>query len=123
MKFSTGIDIVEVSTIELQFLSVKFLNRVFSEKEISYCQQFENKSERFAARFAAKEAVMKALGTGWAKGVQWKQIEIENGTDGAPYLILNKKALEVFITSGYKNSTVSLSHCRGFAVASVIFYG
>lgn len=122
MKFSTGVDIVEVSTIESQLSSKRFLNRVFTHEETLYCQRFENYSERFAARFAAKEAVMKALGTGWSTGVQWSHIEIVNDLSGAPRLVLYKTALNIFNDIGFKNSTISLSHCRNYAIASVVLY-
>ena len=79
-----GIDIIEIEEIKNSFeKSKRFRDRVFTEQEIAFCESKINKYESYAARFAAKEAVMKALSTGWDKGVQWKQIEVVRG-DGSP---------------------------------------
>ena len=74
----------------------RFLRRIFTDGEISYCQSHRNADERFAARFAAKEAVMKALGTGWRKGIRWKDIEVANAPSGKPGVNLFGKAQERF---------------------------
>src|SRR6185503_13036868 len=96
MIVATGIDIVEISRIEeiLAQRGERFRSRVFTEAEIEYCESRTSKSESYAARFAAKEAVMKALGTGWAEGIAWRDIEVIRAETGAPSLRLSGRAFE-----------------------------
>lgn len=125
MTIASGIDIVEIEKIRelIEKRGAKFLARVFTGGELDYCNRQVDKYQHFAARFAAKEAVMKALGSGWTGGVQWRHIEIRNNEKGAPSVVLHKKALALFTGSGFTQTSVSLSHCRAYAVASVTFIG
>jgi holo-[acyl-carrier protein] synthase len=122
MIVGTGIDIVDISRIEaaIERQGSRFVRRVFCEREIAYCESRGPRLASYAARFAAKEAAMKALGTGWADGVGWRQIEIVCGEKGAPSLSLSGRALERMRELGATRIHVSLSHSESFAVAHVI---
>lgn len=117
-----GIDIVSVERIQEAVDRGKdhFLSRVFTEQEIDYCEKGRSAAQKYAARFAAKEAAMKALGTGWAKGVRWKDIEIISDQQGAPRLILKGESLSIFKEMGAKTVHVSLSHHKEFGAAVVV---
>ena len=123
MIVSIGIDTVEISRIEekLSQGNTRFLNRVFTVGEIEYCEKRPAKFASYAARFAAKEAAMKALGTGWGDGVGWKEIEVVNDEKGKPGINLTGRALEIFGTLGARTAHVSLSHSKDSAIAQVIF--
>ncbi len=134
MIISMGVDIVEIDEMKNSILqSDRFLKRVFTEKEINYCENRINNYSSYAARFAAKEAVMKALGTGWDKGIQWKHIEvlnmneyksnkkIDNITSGKPEILLHAQALQLSLEMRVKNIIVSLSHSKNYAMATVLF--
>ncbi|HST12712.1 MAG TPA: holo-ACP synthase, partial [Terriglobales bacterium] len=90
MIVGTGIDIAEVPRIReaIERHGQRFLNRIFTEGEIQYCESKANRVERYAARFAAKEAGMKAIGTGWKQGVRWQDFEVANLASGRPTLQL-----------------------------------
>jgi len=122
MAIFCGTDIIEIERVKTSVQELEsFKGRVFTEEEIRYCENRNNaKYESYAARFAAKEAVMKALGTGLADGIEWKQIEIRNDEKGKPYVRLTKKALELFEAMGAKSMDISLSHCALYAVAYVV---
>jgi holo-[acyl-carrier protein] synthase len=96
---------------------------VFTEREIRYCQSHRNAAERFAARFAAKEAAMKALGTGWRRGITWRDIEVSNAASGKPGLSLSGKAQEIFRSLGGTRIHLSLTHTDDYALAQVIIEG
>ena len=123
MIISIGIDVVDISRLEerLSKESTRFRDRVFTPLEIAYCEGRPSKFASYAARFAAKEAALKALGTGWAEGLGWQQIEITNDAAGAPSLHLSGPALERFHKLGARQAHVSLSHARDVAIAQVIF--
>ncbi len=130
MILSIGIDIVEIEEIKKSIeKSKRFVQRVFTEKEKEYCEHKIDKYPHYAARYAVKEAVMKALGTGWDKGVQWKQVEVINVKQrpetggGKPEIRLSGVAMKHAEELGINNIFVSLSHSRNCAVASVIFEG
>jgi holo-[acyl-carrier protein] synthase len=141
MIIALGIDLIEIELIKNSILrSEKFINRVYTPQEILYCENRKNKYTSYSARFAVKEAVMKALGTGWDKGVQWKQIEVINQSsfysksnsdknsnsllnDGKPEVKLSGKALEISKNMGVQNIYLSLSHSKCSAIANVIFEG
>jgi len=151
MIISMGIDIVKIEEIQDSIeKSKRFLERVFTPQEISYCESKVNKYASYAARFAAKEAIMKALCTGWNNGVQWKQIEVINGdmeevkskqlkvnsgkgnndqfpmpnaNNGKPEIKLTGKALKLSKEMGVEIIFLSLSHCKHNAIANVIFEG
>lgn len=117
-----GTDIVEVKRIEklLAGKREEFLSRVFSKREASYCQAKAKPAIHFAARFAAKEAFMKALGTGWAKGVGFREITVSNNEDGKPALEISGKARELLDEKGPTWLWLSLSHTREFAMAVAV---
>lgn len=125
MILSIGIDVVEVDRIERAVgrLGDRFLRRVFTRAEIDYCDARAARSIHLAGRFAAKEAAMKALGTGWGGGVSWHELEILPSAAGPPQLSLSGVALERFRALGASRAHLSISHTRGLAVAQVIFEG
>jgi holo-[acyl-carrier protein] synthase len=118
----TGIDIAEVPRIadSIARFGERFLHRVFTDGEIRYCDSKANRVERYAARFAAKEAAMKALGTGWNRGVRWRDIEVVRQPGGRPTIRFQGKAAEFAAQLGAKNVSLSLSHTQEQAIASVI---
>jgi len=122
MIVATGIDIVETARMEEVFArrGDRFRNRVFTADEIQYCEGRASRMESYAARFAAKEAVMKALGTGWAEGIGWRDIEVQRDESGKPLLELTGRARECFVALGARTAHLSLSHTRGLAIAQVI---
>jgi holo-[acyl-carrier protein] synthase len=119
---STGIDIIEVARIrEALGRTARFLERVFTLGEREYCQSRGEASARhYAARFAAKEAMLKALGTGWSGGIAWQDVEVASHPNGAPYLILSGEALNVFHSQGGRRLHLSMSHTVDHAIAQVI---
>ncbi len=115
-----GTDIIEIGSIQKSMeQSNRFAQRVFTEKEIHYCESKPNKYQHYAARFAAKEALMKAMKTGWNNGIQWKQIEVINHPGGAPALNVTGKAKEQLDKAGITTIDVSLSHSGQYAIAVV----
>jgi holo-[acyl-carrier protein] synthase len=122
MIVGTGIDIAEVPRIAeaIQRHGQRFLHRVFTEGEIAYCDSKANRIERYAARFAAKEAGMKALGTGWNHGVRWRDVEVCRQPGGRPTIAFHGKAAEFAAKLGTKNVALSLSHTAEQAIAQVI---
>ena len=122
MIVGTGIDIAEVPRIAeaIQRHGQRFLHRVFTEGEIAYCDSKANRIERYAARFAAKEAGMKALGTGWNHGVRWRDVEVCRVPGGRPTIAFHGKAAEFAAKLGTKNVALSLSHTAEQAIAQVI---
>lgn len=123
MIIGTGVDIVDTPRIQeaLERHGERFARRVYTPQEISYCERFKNKAERYAARFAAKEAAFKALGTGWRDGVRWLDVEITHRPSGQPELILNGRAGELARQLGVTRTAVSISHSDRYVVAQVIF--
>lgn len=97
-----------------------FTNRVFTDREIAYAESKANLYERYAARFAAKEAGMKALGTGWRGGIGWHDFEVVNLPTGRPTLIFHGKALEIANQMGVTNVALSITHTTEQAMAMVI---
>ena len=122
MIVGTGIDIAEVLRIRetIDRFGRRFLERVFTEGEIRYCESKANRVERYAARFAAKEAGMKALGTGWNFGVRWRDIEVARKAGSRPTLLFHGKAAEFAARLGTKQVSLSLTHTAGQAMALVI---
>ena len=94
-----------------------FLQRVFTRREIEYCSSRKAATQHYAGRWAAKEAVLKVLGTGWARGIQWTDLEIQNEVSGAPVMKLSGKAAEIAKERGIQEVMVSISHCRAYATA------
>lgn len=122
MIVGTGIDLVEIGRLRaaLERRGDRLRNRIFTPGEIRYCDGRPNPFQHYAARFAAKEALFKAIGTGWSGGVGWRDAEVRNRTNGKPDLLLSGKALEVARRLGAVRYRVSLSHTDGYAVAQVI---
>jgi len=122
MIVGTGIDIAEVPRIReaIERHGERFLKRIFTEGEIQYCESKANRVERYAARFAAKEAGMKAIGTGWNHGVRWRDIEVARKPGGRPTLRLHGKAAEFAAKLGATNIALSLTHTAEQAIAQVI---
>lgn len=122
MIVGTGIDIAEVPRIAeaIQRFGDRFLQRVFTDGERKYCDSKANRIERYAARFAAKEAAMKALGTGWNRGVRWRDIEVHRQPGGRPTIRFHGVASEFASRLGAANISLSLSHTPEQAIASVI---
>ena len=122
MIVGTGIDLVEVSRIAaaVERFGERFLNRVFTANEIRYCRSKQNAMERFAARFAAKEAGFKAIGTGWRHGVTWKDVEVGREPGGRPTISYSGKGAEFAAKLGVRRASLSLSHTAEQAIAHVI---
>jgi holo-[acyl-carrier protein] synthase len=118
----SGVDLCEVVRIKdaIERHGQRFLERVYTEREIAYAQQKANLYERYAARFAAKEAGMKALGTGWHGGVKWRDFEVTNLPSGRPSLQFHGKAAEYAVRLGVENISLSLTHTSVQAMALVI---
>ena len=122
MIVGTGIDIAEVPRIAeaIARFGERFLQRVFTEDERRYCDSKANRMERYAARFAAKEASMKALGTGWNYGVRWRDIEVHRQPGRRPTIRFHGKAAEFAARLRATNVALSISHTPEQAIASVI---
>lgn len=122
MIVGTGFDLVEVDRIEraLSLYGRRFLERVFTRREIEYCERHKNRAERYAARFAAKEAAMKALGTGWRNGIRWRDLEVVNQSSGQPTLVFSGVAEERAAGLRVRTVALSLSHTPTHAAAQVI---
>jgi holo-[acyl-carrier protein] synthase len=124
MIVGSGVDLCEVDRIEKALASphgARLRERVFTAREIAYAESKANKSERYAARFAAKEAGMKALGTGWRGGLGWQDLEVANLPSGRPTLRLHGKAAEIAERLGVRNISLSITHTAQQAMAIVIF--
>ncbi len=116
-----GVDIVEIKRIQQVLADNKrFAERVFAPSEIEYCETKARKAQHYAARFAAKEAFFKALGTGWRDGMGWHEIIVENDDLGKPRIQLSGKTLEVFNDRGLASIHLSISHEKIHAVAMVV---
>lgn len=122
MIVGTGIDLCEVARIRASFerFGERFRNRIFTELEIAYVERKANRFERYAARFAAKEAGMKAIGTGWKRGVTWRDFEVTNLPSGKPTLRFHGVAARVAETLNVKNVSLSMTHTAEMAMAQVI---
>jgi holo-[acyl-carrier protein] synthase len=123
MIVGMGIDVAEVDRIKavVEAQAERFLKRVYTPAEVAYCEQFKNKYERYAGRFAVKEAAMKALGTGWSRGVRWVDVEVVRQRGGRPTLALKGEAKNIADRMGVKNIAVSITHTAAQAFAQVIF--
>lgn len=117
-----GLDLVEVRRVRalLEKYGELFKRRVFTTDEINYCEAKKRAAEHYAGRLAAKEAVMKALGTGRAKGVQWQDIEVRTGRHGRPAIALRRKARSVAAKCRITAFHVSISHTTAHALAWVV---
>jgi holo-[acyl-carrier protein] synthase len=122
MITGTGVDITEVARIHhaVERFGQRFLRRVFTPEEVRYCMAKQNADQRLAARFAAKEAGMKAIGTGLRHGVTWQDVEVVRELGGRPGLQFHGKAAEFAAALGCKRTHLSLSHTAEQAIAFVI---
>lgn len=123
MIVGLGVDIAEVNRIEEAIVrhGRAFLQRVFTKAEIDYCERHRNRYERYAGRFAVKEAAMKALGTGWTRGVRWVDVEVTREPTGKPTLTLHGATREHAERLGVRRIHVSITHSGDAAFAQVIF--
>jgi holo-[acyl-carrier protein] synthase len=123
MIVGMGVDIAEVDRVRaaIERRGEPFLRRIYTPAEAAYCDGFRNKYERYAGRFAAKEAAMKALGTGWRRGVRWTDIEVVREPSGRPTLELRGAAREIADALGVKRISISITHTVQQALAQVIF--
>jgi holo-[acyl-carrier protein] synthase len=119
---SIGIDIIEVARIrEVLLRTPRFAERVFTAAERQYCDSRGVVSaQHYAARFAAKEATLKALQTGWRGGISWQDVEVASKENGAPYLIFSGQVLEVFNNFRATATHLTISHTSEHAIAQVI---
>ncbi|ADB18197.1 holo-acyl-carrier-protein synthase [Pirellula staleyi DSM 6068] len=120
-----GTDIVECLRVAkmIERHGEVFLMRVFTPHEIDYCTARKASTQHYAGRFAAKEAVLKALGTGWTRGVQWRDIEVQNEMGGKPRIALSGGAREICEKMGITEMMISISHCRSHATAYALAVG
>ena len=122
MILGTGVDLAEVPRIKasIERYGGKFIGRIYTPAEIAYVERKANKFERYAARFAAKEAGMKAIGTGWRRGVTWQDFEVANLPGGKPTMRLHGVAAKFAEKLGVKNISLSITHTAELGMAHVI---
>jgi holo-[acyl-carrier protein] synthase len=125
MLIGTGVDLIEIERVanSIERYGDRFLRRVYTDREIAYCNRKRSSAESFAARFAAKEAAAKALGTGISKGVTWTEFQIGREPSGRPVLELRGRAAALGAELGVKSISVSLTHSRELAMAMVVMEG
>ena len=121
MIIGIGTDIIEVKRIErLLDRQKRFRERIFTPGEIEYCEHKANSAQNYAARFAVKEALLKAIGTGWREGVAFNEIEVKNNKKGKPELVLSGTVKAITDEMGVTNIQVSISHLKDLAIGMVI---
>jgi holo-[acyl-carrier protein] synthase len=122
MIVGTGVDIAEVPRIQssIERFGERFLRRVFTDSEIDYCDSKVNRAERYAVRFAAKEAALKAIGTGLRMGISWREVEVTRLPGGRPTIAFHGVASQFAAKLGMKRAHLSLSHTKEHAIAYVI---
>lgn len=122
MIVGTGVDLAEVARIRasIERFGGRFTDRIFTAAEIAYVERKANRYERYAARFAAKEAGMKAIGTGWKRGVTWHDFEVANLPSGKPTLKLHGIAAEIAKRLNVRNISLSITHTAELGMAHVI---
>lgn len=121
MIFGIGIDIFDVNRIKSKMEEDSgFLSSIFTKNEIAYCEKMNHKEQHYAARFSAKEAFLKALGTGWRFGISFLDIEVLNDVLGKPYLIISGKSEEFIKKNMIINIALSISHTKEASAAFVI---
>ncbi len=123
MILGTGTDLMEIARVcdSITRFGDRFLHRVFTPAEVEYChRKGRSAAESFAARFCAKEAAAKALGTGIAQGIGWREIEVRRSPGQHPELHFTGRAAERIASLGVRRSHLSLSHSRDLAIASVL---
>jgi holo-[acyl-carrier protein] synthase len=122
MILGTGIDLAEVPRIAaaIERFGERFLHRIFTADEVRYCDSKANRAERYAGRFAAKEAALKAIGTGWGRGVSWTEVEVRRAPGGRPTITFHGRAAEIAAKLGVKHVALSITHSKEHAIAQVI---
>ena len=122
MIVGTGVDLAEVPRIRasIERYGTRFVNRIYTAGEIAYVERKANRYERYAARFAAKEAGMKAIGTGWKRGVTWQDFEVANLPSGKPTLRPHGVAADIAAKLGVRNISLSITHTSELGMAHVI---
>jgi len=125
MILGTGIDLAEVARIReaIERYGDRFVRRIYTAGEIAYVESKANRFERYAGRFAAKEAGMKAIGTGWKGGVRWQDFEVSNLASGRPTLRLHGEAARRAEKMGVKTISLSITHTAELGMAHVILEG
>ena len=125
MVVGIGIDLVEIARIRrlMERWRERFLGRVFTPDEVAYALRRHDPAEHLAARFAAKEATLKALGTGLSMGVRWREMEVRRARGQRPILVLSGRTAAIGVARGVRSLHVSLTHDGGFAVAQVLAEG
>jgi holo-[acyl-carrier protein] synthase len=124
MIVGLGVDLVKISRIDKAGRDHPgFLERVFTQREREYCARQKFPAQHFAGRFAAKEAVLKAIGTGWSAGVKWTDMEVLHGEGGGPIVNVSGRVKDLMDLKGVKQVLLSYSHDEGYAVAQVILVG
>ena len=123
--FGIGTDIIECLRIAqmIERHGELFINRVYTDHEIAYCRARKAATQHFAGRWAAKEAVLKAMGTGWRRGISWRDIEVRNQPSGQPVIALRGGARDVIEATGIQQMLISISHCRSHATAYALAVG
>ena len=121
MSAGIGVDMLEIARMERVIKRrPSFLARVFTDEERAYCESFSRPAEHYAARFAAREAVLKALGTGFSQGIGLKDVSVRNDESGRPIAVLSGRALEIARERGVQEVALSLSHTHDVAVANAV---
>ncbi len=125
MILGTGVDLAEVRRIReaIERYGDRFIRRIYTDAEIAYVERKANKFERYAGRFAAKEAGMKAIGTGWKRGVRWQDFEVSNLPSGRPTLRLHGEAERIAGKMGVTSISLSITHTAELGMAHVILEG
>src|SRR5262245_50661570 len=125
MIVGTGVDLAEVARIRMavERYGQRFIERIYTPGEIAYVERKANRFERYAGRFAAKEAGMKAIGTGWKRGVRWRDFEVSNLPSGRPTLRLHGVAAQLAEKMGVRSISLSITHTAEMGMAQVILEG
>jgi len=124
MIVGIGVDLVKIDRIDKAGKSQGgFLERVFTGREREYCSKQKFPAQHFAGRFAAKEALLKAIGTGWSAGVKWTDMEVLHGEGGGPIVNVTGRVKDLMDLKGVKQILLSYSHDAGYAVAQVVLVG
>ena len=124
MIVGIGVDLVKIDRIDKAGKNHEgFLERLFTGREREYCSRQKFPAQHYAARFAAKEAVLKAIGTGWSAGIKWTDMEVLHGEGGGPILNLSGRVKDLLDLKGVKQALLSYSHDEGYAVAQVVLVG
>jgi holo-[acyl-carrier protein] synthase len=122
MVIGIGVDLCEVDRIAAAIArhGERFLGRIYTPAERAYCESKANRMERFAGRFAAKEAAMKAIGTGWRRGVGWQDFEVSRSPSGQPIIHFHGEATKIAAGLGARRALVSITHVKSMAMAEVL---